>query len=306
MAAADVIIREVGLRDGLQLIDTVVPTERKIAWSKAALEAGLREQEVTSFVPAAYLPQFADAAAVTTATRAMPDLTAVALAPNLKGAFRAIEAGATKINFLVTASAAFSHANLRRPIEKSLRELRELVAERPQGVQIIGGLSSAFGCTIEGIVPLDQVRRLAAGMCEAGIDELVLADTVGYANPIQVRRTFTTLASDLGELPLGAHFHDTFGAGAANAVAAFEAGVRIFDCAISGLGGCPNSPRARGNVATEDMVYLLESIGARTGVDLTRLLALADEMIETLGAVRNHSYLRAAGIPKTYPMRSLA
>ncbi|MGE3397141.1 MAG: hydroxymethylglutaryl-CoA lyase [Sphingomonas sp.] len=305
---ADVIIREVGLRDGLQLVPGVIDTDVKCSWIDLAAAAGIAEMDVTSFVPPAYLPQFADAEAVLKHALSSSILPTV-LVPNLKGAKRALAAGAPKITFIVTASEAFSQANLRRSVETSLAELTELgaLATSPrQRPLIIAGLSSAFGCAIEGPVPHHRVRRLAAQAAAAGVAEIVLADTVGYADPANVRRLLGALSADLPDIPIGIHLHDTRGTGLANALAAIEAGARIVECGFAGLGGCPNSPRATGNIATEDLVYMLEAMGLDTGIDLERLMVLVEDVLGHCADAPSHSHLHAAGLPKGFrPARTV-
>lgn len=299
MGSAEVLVREVGLRDGLQLVARQVETQRKLAWIDAASEAGFKEMEVTSFVPPAYMPQFADAETVL-AHALKSRLTPTVLAPNLEGAERALAAGARRITFIVTASEAFSRANLRRPVQRSLDELAQLAAlakGSPDRPSIIAGLSSAFGCTIEGSVPHERVRTLASSAAQAGVDEITLADTVGYAEPVAVRRLIASIRADLPHVPLGVHFHDTRGTALANVLAALDAGVCIFESGWAGLGGCPHSPGATGNVATEDLVYMLEAMGIATGIDLERLLALVDDVVGHLPDAAHHSHLRGAGLP---------
>jgi hydroxymethylglutaryl-CoA lyase len=273
-ATADVLISEVGPRDGLQSIQPIMPTAAKQAWIAALQAAGLREIEVASFVPAKLLPQMADAAEVVRAAVMLPHLVVMALVPNRRGAEAALAAGAHKLTIPVSASEAHSLANVRRTPEAMVQEVREIVALRDAvapGAGIEAGLSTAFGCTLQGRVDEGEVIRLAALLAEAGVDDVGLSDTTGMANPAQVRRLFTALRAEIGDKAGAAHLHNTRGLGLANCLAAYEAGVRTFDSSQGGLGGCPYAPGASGNVVTEDLVFMFEAMGVRTGIDLHAL-----------------------------------
>lgn len=297
-----VIIREVGLRDGLQLVRAVVPTKIKLQWCQQQAAAGFREIEVTSFVPPTLLPQFADAATVLSGALTIEGLDASVLVPNVKGADRAIAAGAGAINFVLSASESHNQANVRCSTETSLAMFREILQQRKtqSSPRIAGIISTSFGCSIEGDICERRVTTIAEAMAAAGADEISLADTVGYANPRQVSRLFRDVAAAIGAIPLAAHFHDTRGMGLANAVAAYDVGVRRFDAALGGLGGCPYAPGASGNIATEDCVYLFESIGANTVIDLQALLALRANLDRWLPGERLYGTLLRAGIAKTF------
>jgi hydroxymethylglutaryl-CoA lyase len=295
---------EVGLRDGLQILDRVVPTDDKIAWLEAEHAAGVRQFEVTSFVPAKYLPQMADAAAVVAAARRLPDMSVTALVPNLKGATAAIEAGADTLVAPVSASEAHSSANVRRTPEEMVAELGRICrarddAERP--VRVSAGIATAFGCTIQGHVPEDYVVHIAEACLEAGADTVGLADTVGYANPAQVGRLFRRVKTVAGDRLTSAHFHDTRGLGLANVVAALGAGIRSFDASLGGLGGCPYAPGASGNVATEDLVFMLEEMGFDTGSDLDGLIKAQGVLAKLLPGQTLYGKLAGAGLPKNFP-----
>ena len=298
----DVILREVGLRDGLQSIDAVLPTGDKLAWIAAEAGVGVPEIEVTSYVPARLLPQLADAAEVTAGALAIPRLLVAALVPNLKGAMRGIDLGVHKLNFVMSVSETHNQKNVRRSREASLDEFRAIVAQvrslppdrRPV---ICGGLATALGCSYEGTVALDETLRLAVALVEAGAQELVIPDTVGYSNPVQVRKVFRAVLSEVGHIPVAAHFHDTRGTGLANLVAAFDTGVRQFDASLGGLGGCPFAPGASGNVVMEDVVYLFESMGVRTGIDLEGLIGVRRQVEQTLPSVRFEGAIARAGLP---------
>lgn len=271
-----VLISEVGPRDGLQSVKRTMPTPAKLAWISALHTAGLREIEVGSFVPARLLPQMSDVAEVVRHATTLPRLVVMALVPNRRGAEAALAAGAHKLTIPVSASAAHSMANVRKTPAQMVCEVREIVAlrnEHAPGVLIEVGISTAFGCTLQGPVPEDDVIRLAEALAAAGIDEAGLSDTTGMANPAQVRRLFTRLRAALGGKAGAAHLHNTRGLGLANCLAAWDAGVRTFDASQGGLGGCPYAPGASGNVVTEDLVFMFEAMGVDTGIDLDRLLA---------------------------------
>ena len=296
---ARVLISEVGPRDGLQSIKAVMPTAAKFAWIDALHAAGLQEIEVGSFVPAALLPQLADTADVVAHARTKPGLTVMALVPNRRGAQAALAAGVHKITLPVSASESHSLANVRKTREQMVQEVREVVALRrelaPQ-VHVEAGVSTAFGCTIEGPVSEDSVISLAEALAEAGVDEVGLSDTTGMADPAQVRRLFTRLRASLGERSGAAHLHNTRGLGLANCLAAFEAGVRTFDASQGGLGGCPYAPGASGNVVTEDLVFMFESMGLHTGVDLERLMQARALVQQALPNESLYGMTPAAGV----------
>jgi hydroxymethylglutaryl-CoA lyase len=272
----EVLISEVGPRDGLQSVARTMPTVAKLAWIDALYAAGLREIEVASFVPPKLLPQMADAAEVVRHARTHPGLTVMALVPNLRGAEAAIAAGVHKLTLPISASAAHSLANVRKTREQMIDELRRVTAlraERAPDVRIEVGISTAFGCTIQGGVDEDDVVRIAEQAIAAGADEAGLSDTTGMANPAQVRRLFDRVRAAIGERTGAAHLHNTRGLGLANCLAAYDVGVRTFDASQGGLGGCPYAPGASGNVVTEDLVFMFEAMGVSTGVDLRLLMA---------------------------------
>lgn len=308
-----VLVREVGLRDGLQIIGTFMPTAEKKQWLDQCVASGFRELEVTSFVPEKYLPQFRDAAEITAYGSAKQNFTAAVLVPNLQGAQRALAAGADKIVCLMSATEGFSKANLRRSKAQSLDELKAIVALRDAAAleghraSIQVGVSVAFGCPFEGRVADRGVCDVAVLAANTGADEVALADTAGHGDPGQVRRVFRTLGSELPGHMLAAHFHDTRGTGLANVVAALEVGVRAFDASIAGLGGCPNSPGATGNIATEDLVFMLEAMGFDTGIDAQRLLDIRAFVAQCLPNVRMFGHIGIVGFPKGFtPAKSLS
>ena len=301
----DVKVHEVGTRDGLQSVAQFVPTAVKQRWIADEFAAGVGEIEVCSFVPVKLIPQFADAADVVAHALALKGLTVAALVPNLKGAERALELGVHKINYVISVSESHNRANVRRSTEESAQDFERIVAlcrETPEGRRpiVVGGLSTALGCTIEGRVPEERVRALALRLVAAGADEIILADTVGYGDPAHVRRLFGAVRQDIGEVPITAHFHDTRGLGLANVVAALDAGIRAFDASLAGLGGCPYAPGASGNICTEDLVFLLEAMGFRTGVNLDKLIAMRATVCEALGEQPYHGTIARAGLPKGF------
>lgn len=301
-ARPDVEVREVGLRDGLQVVADIVPTEVKLEWLRAQAEAGVTSFDITSFVSKSRMPQFGDAEQMVDACRRLPGIRASVLTLNARGAERALEAGASHLVFVLSASLAHSRGNAGRDTDAALAEFAEVVRQvRSAGAakpHLEAGIATAFGCTLEGAVDPAHVRQLAARLAELGADEIMLADTVGYAQPRQVCELFTQVRGEIGGLPLGAHFHDTRGLALANVAAALEAGVSKFDGALGGLGGCPFAPGASGNVATEDLVYLLEGMGLRTGIDLSALLSVRAQLADWLPGVPLYGALARAGLPK--------
>jgi len=298
-----VTISEVGPRDGLQSVARTMATADKLRWIDALHAAGLREIEVGSFVPAKLLPQMADTAAVVAHARTLPGLTVMALVPNRRGAQAALDAGVHKLTLPVSASAAHSLANVRRTREEMVQELREVVALRDAqapGVAIEVGLSTAFGCTLQGVVPEDEVLWLAGECARAGAGEIGLSDTTGHANPAQVRRLFQRLRAELGAQAGAAHMHNTRGLGLANCLAAYDVGVRTFDASLGGLGGCPYAPGASGNVVTEDLVFMFEAMGVATGIDIGKLIAARDPLKAGLPGEPVYGMTAEAGLPKGF------
>ncbi len=299
----DVVVCEVGLRDGLQLVPAFFPTGEKLAWIKAEAAAGMSEIEVTSFVPPKLVPQFIDAEEVVRKALEIPGLTVAALVPNLKGAERGFALGVHKLNFVMSVSRTHNLKNVRREREESIADFRRIVELRnaqPRRALLIGGLSTALGCSFEGRIPVDDVRRYAAQLAEAGADELLVADTLGYGDPAQVHAVFKAVLAEAGALPVGAHFHDTRGTGLANVAAALDCGVRRFDASLAGLGGCPFAPGASGNIVMEDLCFMLDSMGLRTGVDLEKLIAVREILARNLAGTELHGALARAGLPTHY------
>jgi hydroxymethylglutaryl-CoA lyase len=300
-----IILREVGLRDGLQIHPTFMATDRKLAWVAAEAGAGISEIEVTSYVPPKLIPQFADAAEVTTGSLLIPNLLVAALIPNLRGAQRGIELGVQKLNFVMSVSHTHNLKNVRREPDESVADFKSIVAlikEQPEGKRpiITGGLSTALGCSYEGRVAVSAVVKRAVQLVEAGADELVVADTVGYADPIQVRDVFQAVLKEVGHVPVAAHFHDTRGTGLANVSAALDCGITRFDASLAGLGGCPFAPGASGNIVMEDLCFMLDSMGYDTGVDLGQLVQVREIIAQALPDVAMQGAIARAGLPHNY------
>lgn len=299
----EVLISEVGPRDGLQSIAQILPTEAKKKWISMAWEAGVREIEVGSFVPAKLLPQLADTAEIVRYATQIEGLTVAALVPNARGAADAIAAGAHKITLPLSCSETHSLANLRRTHAQVIEEARrigELIRELPEGERphFEGSLSTAFGCTLEGEVPQAKVLELAEALLEAGCDEVGLADTTGYADPRSVQTMIRALWSAFGKEALtGIHLHNTRGLGIANAFAAFEAGLTTFDSSLGGIGGCPFAPGASGNIVTEDLVFMFEAMGVKTGIDLETLFAVREYLQGVIGDEPLYGFAPLAGLP---------
>lgn len=303
--SAFILVSEVGPRDGLQSLGSVMPTADKKRWIRAQHAAGFREIEVGSFVPAALLPQLADTAEIVAWAKAdLPDLTVAVLVPNLKGAEAAVAAGADKISLPVSVSETHSLRNVRRTHDQMVEAataISALIREQPEGRRphFEGSLSTAFGCTIEGAVPEAAVVRMAERLMAAGCDEVGLSDTSGYADPAYVRRLIRAVRAAVGDAALtGLHLHNTRGLGLANAMAGLEMGITTLDSSLGGVGGCPFAPGASGNIVTEDLVFMLEAIGYDTGVDLQALIALRRDVAASMPQEEFFGFLSEAGPPK--------
>ena len=299
---ARAIIREVGLRDGLQSIAAVMPTAHKLQWIRQAYDAGQREIEVGSFVPARLLPQLADTAELVAYAKTLPGLVTSVLVPNLKGAERAIESGADLMLLPLSASHAHSLANLRKTPDEVVQEIGRIRAVRDaSGSRIVleVGMSTAFGCTLQGRVEPAKVLRLLQAVLDAGADRVSLADTVGYADPAMVHSLFESAFALVGDKLACGHFHDTRGLGMANVYAALQTGMTRFDACLAGIGGCPHAPGASGNVASEDLAYMFASMGIETGIDFDKLMALRGQVAGWLEGETLHGTLWRAGLPKT-------
>lgn len=301
-----VLISEVGPRDGLQNCRGIMPTEIKKRWIKALYEAGVQEIEVGSFVPPKLFPQLADTGDIVRYARTLLGLDVAALTPNLRGAHDAVEAGATKITLPLSVSETHSLKNLRKSHDQVIEEVTHIsafLAELPKGQRphFEGSLSTAFGCSLEGHIPEKQILSLAERLVEAGVDEVGISDTTGYANPKTIKSLIRAVRSAVGdEMVQGVHLHNTQGLGIANAYAALEEGITTFDSSQGGLGGCPASPGASGNIVTEDLVFMFESMGIATGINIDKLIACRSILKEGLPDEAIYGFTPAAGLPKTF------
>ena len=297
------VIREVGMRDGLQSIQTILPTARKIEWIERAYACGQREIEVGSFVPPRLLPQLADTGEVLAFAKTLPGLTASVLVPNLKGAERAIEGQADLMILPLSASHTHSLANLRKTPDEVVQEMARIRAARDASgskTLIEGGVGTAFGCTLQGEVRQQEVLRLMQALLDAGADRVSLADTVGYADPYAVSKLFEQALRLAGDRFCCGHFHDTRGLALANVHAALQLGVARFDASLAGIGGCPHAPGASGNAATEDLAFMLSAMDVDCGIDIAALLELRGQVASWLTGEATHGALWRAGLPKTF------
>lgn len=299
-----IIINEVGMRDGLQSLQAIMPTAAKRQWIDSAYAAGVRYMEVASFVPARLLPQMADAKEVVAHALGYPDLVVTVLAPNLRGARDALESGAHRIIAPVSVSSAHSMANVRRTPLEMVEELGRMCQLRTEmglhDVQIVAGMSVAFGCTRQGDVPLGDLCELSRHVLEAGCDLISLGDTTGYANPGQVATVIQAVRAIAGDKLKAAHFHDTRGLALANSLVAVQQGITELDASLAGLGGCPFAPGASGNTVTEDLVFMLQSMGHDTGIDLAALLESRDVLRTALPGETLYGCIARAGLPLNY------
>jgi hydroxymethylglutaryl-CoA lyase len=302
----DVLVSEVGPRDGLQSIKRTMPTMAKLHWIEALAASGLREIEVGSFVSPRLLPQMADCATLVRETNKLEGLMVLALVPNLKGAENAIAAGTRKLTMPISASRTHSLNNIGKTPEEAIEEVRRVCAFRDslpveQRPYVEVGISTAFGCTFEGTVSEDRVIEMAGLLAKVGADSVGLSDTTGYANPAQIKRMFRRLHSAIGtEKMAGAHLHNTRGQGLANVVAALEVDVTTFDSSLGGLGGCPYAPGATGNIVTEDLVFMLEAMGLRTGVDVDALIAAREVLLRGLPDEAIYGNVPEVGLPRGF------
>jgi hydroxymethylglutaryl-CoA lyase len=297
-------ICEVGPRDGLQIAKTRMTTDDKVAWIASIAAAGVKEIEVGSFVPPRVIPQLADTPEVVAKVLAtLPGLIVQALAPNLRGVQNAYHAGVHKISIPVSVSEGHSKANLNRTPAQSIEMMREIMAwlkAQPRRVPVVAGASTAFGCSIDGVVPTAKTVALCKRLADAGVDQIMLADTVGYAHPAQVKEVVIATREAIGPVLYGLHLHDTCGLGIANALAGLEVGIRAFDSCLAGLGGCPYAPGASGNVVTEDLVFMLESMGFATDIDIPGLLEARKVLHASLPEEPMHGQMPKAGLPPTF------
>jgi len=297
-------LSEVGPRDGLQSIKQIMPLEAKKAWIAAEAACGVPEIEVGSFVPPSLLPQMADTAELVKFARGIEGLNVVALVPNAKGAARAVEAGVHGFSAPFSMSETHSIRNVRKDHPQMIEEVRAMAKIAQEGgVHFAVGLSTAFGCTIEGAVPEATVVRLAVASMEAGAKELSLSDTTGYADPAQVRRLVRAVRAEVGDALTTLHLHNTRGLGLANALAGLDEGITTLDASLGGLGGCPYAPGASGNLVTEDLVMMLNAMGYRTGIDLEKLLKVRAILAEALPVEPLYGFTPDAGVMMDYQER---
>jgi len=294
------LLREVGPRDGLQNEQKIVPPETRAELVRRLADAGLKRIEAASFVNPERVPQMAGAEEVVAGIDRRDAVVYAGLALNERGYDRLRETGLDEVSFALAATESFSQRNAGASVEESLAAAEQIVIRaREDGIRASLTISVAFGCPFEGPVAPDQVVELAERLAATDADELVLADTIGVATPTQVR-TLLERVSELGK-PVGGHFHNTRNTGFANAYAALEAEVSVLDASVGGLGGCPFAPRATGNVATEDLVYLLEGEGVETGVDLDALISISEWLEGLLGRPLEGYVYRAGPFRRTEP-----
>jgi hydroxymethylglutaryl-CoA lyase len=299
--SGQILLSEVGPRDGLQSIARTMPTGAKCRWIAAEAAAGVREIEVGSFVRADLIPQLADTAEVVAFARGIPGLTVAVLVPNCKGAEAAITAGAHKISIPLSVSETHSLKNVRRTHDEMIEEIGRIaarVAAQADSPHFEVGLSTAFGCTLEGAVSEDKVVELAERAVAAGAAEVGLSDTTGYADPAQVKRLVRKVKRAVGNDRLnGLHLHNTRGLGLANALAGLEEGITTLDSSLGGIGGCPFAPGASGNIVTEDLAFMLDAMGYKTGIDLEKLLAVRTIVAAALPGEPLYGFTPDAGLP---------
>nr|WP_067294015.1 hydroxymethylglutaryl-CoA lyase [Marinobacterium profundum] len=296
-----IVLREVGLRDGLQLVKSFPTTDDKIEWLRREHAAGVRHFEVGSFLPASRFPQFADVRAMIDATKQLLGAFASALTLNERGVEDALATGVDEIIFVVSATERHSQANTRRSRNEAVEMIRRVDAMRRSSANapvLTVGIAMAFGCSIEGAVAQGEVLRLVDNCAEAGADVISLADTVGFAGPRDVATLSRQALALLDDKPLCLHFHDTRGMAVANAAAALDAGVRILDGSLGGLGGCPFAPGATGNIVFEDMAFLCESMGFETGIDIAALMEARAVVERSMPDEPLQGGIARAGLPK--------
>ena len=306
MSQIDILISEVGPRDGLQSIESIMSTQDKKNWIQAEAKAGVREIEVGSFVPAKLLPQMADTAELVRYAKTIPNLTVAALVPNFIGAKNAIDAGVDKMCLPLSVSETHSEANLKKNHSQVLEEVKTIsqyikTLDENDRPEFEGNLSTAFGCTLEGKVSEKAVLSLGVKMMELGCNEVGLSDTTGYANPAQIKRLIRLLKKEVGNENLtSVHLHNTRGLGLANALAALEEGITTLDSSLGGIGGCPFAPGASGNIVTEDLVFMLDAMGINTGIDIEALLAVNRMVKKALPNEELYGFTIDSGLPKGY------
>ncbi|MCX5829902.1 MAG: hydroxymethylglutaryl-CoA lyase [Deltaproteobacteria bacterium] len=297
----DVAIIEVGPRDGLQNVAAFVETAQKVSLIRRLAASGLKEIQAGAFVSPRAIPQFRDMKEVVAGIIALPKVRFSALVPNLQGAREAVKSGIEKLIFFFSLSESHNLNNVRQTKEASLKGLeviqKNLAAEAP--VELCVALATVFGCPFEGYMTTDQILKDIEKIANMGIKEITLCDTVGFGNPRQVEEVTVACLKDFPEITFAVHFHNTRGLGLANALRAYDVGIRRFDAAVGGLGGCPFAPGASGNIATEDLVFMFNEMGIPTGIDMDSLLNVSSYLKEILPGVILSSAVYQAGLPKT-------
>jgi hydroxymethylglutaryl-CoA lyase len=297
LARSFVEIIEVSARDGIQNEPVILPTEEKLGLIGRALDAGLRRMEVTSFVNPKRVPQMADAAEVTAGLPRDRGARFIGLTLNRKGFDRAAEAGLDEANFVVVASDTFNQRNQGVPTADSIAAFAAIRADAPPGIAVGLTIGAAFGCPFEGEVPVARLMQVVEACMEHDPFELALADTIGVATPRDVTERVGAVRAAFPDVRLRLHLHNTRNTGIANAWAGIEAGMRSLDASLGGVGGCPFAPRATGNIATEDLVYMLDRSGVDTGVDLDKAIAAAEWLEARLGKTVPGMVMKAGGFP---------
>lgn len=302
MADDRIYIQEVSVRDGFQIEPRFIPSEDKIRLINALSRSGLSKIEVTSFTSPKAIPALADAEVVMSEIDRVPGVIYAALVPNVRGCERALACGADEINVFMSASVSHNQANLRMTPEQSLAQFRAIAEQVGGQASLNASLSTAFGCPFEGDVPQELVLQRVGEFADMGMQGVSLCDTTGMANPAQVARLCEAVLARWPELTVTVHFHDTRGMGLANALAAWQTGIRHFDASLGGLGGCPYAPGASGNVCTEDLTHMFQAMGCETGVDLTALLAAAASLPALVGHDLPGQVLKAGPASRLHPL----
>lgn len=302
MADDRIYIQEVSVRDGFQIEPRFIPSEDKIRLINALSRSGLSKIEVTSFTSPKAIPALADAEVVMSEIDRVPGVIYAALVPNVRGCERALACGADEINVFMSASVSHNQANLRMTPEQSLAQFRAIAEQVGGHASLNASLSTAFGCPFEGDVPQELVLQRVGEFADMGMQGVSLCDTTGMANPAQVAGLCEAVLARWPELTVTVHFHDTRGMGLANALAAWQTGIRHFDASLGGLGGCPYAPGASGNVCTEDLTHMFQAMGCETGVDLAALLAAAASLPALVGHDLPGQVLKAGPASRLHPL----
>ena len=305
---AKVKIIEVGPRDGLQNVRTFVPADKKILFIKKLAACGIKEIQIGSFVAPRAIAQFKDIKEVANSVSSLRGVVLSALIPNERGAEEAIACGIKKIIFFFSVSREHNYCNVKQSPQESLKELQRICRSYlpDPSITLRVDLATAFGCPFSGNITTAAVLRMVEKVAACGIKEITLCDTVGFGNPRMVEEKFSACRLRFPQINFGAHFHNTRGLALANTLRAYDIGIRSFDSAVGGLGGCPYAPGSSGNVATEDMVFMFEEMGIKTGVDLKKLLDVCSFLNKTLPQVKLASFLYQAGLPNINHKREIS